>query len=297
MGVAGCRVALVDIADVEDRLGRQQLRALQRQLLLRILRLDEPRGPRIAQQIQRLAEHARLDLGLLVALLRLLGEGGDALFEAFEIGEHQLGLDRFGVGHRIDPALDMGHVAALEAAQNVDDRVDLADVAEELVAEPFAGRGAAHEPGDVDEFELGLDLLGRFGDLPDAIETRIRHGDSADVRLDRAERIIGRLRRRRLGQRVEQGGLADIRQPDDSATKAHDFSLSPMGSAPLALGRSCSQHDLRNAGGISHLGLGEHWPGRGESHHPDPRMLIEMERPFPSPSPLPEGARAIRGVR
>ena len=88
---------------------------------------------------------------------RLLDERGDALLEAFEVGEHQLGLDRLGVGDRIDPALDMGDVAVLEAAQHVDDRVDLADVAEELVAEAFAVRGAAHQAGNVDEFELGLD--------------------------------------------------------------------------------------------------------------------------------------------
>ena len=101
----------------------------------------------------------RLDLGFLVALLRLLDEVGHALLEALEVGEHQLGLDRLGVGDRIDPALDMGDVAALEAAQHMDDRVDLADVAEELVAEALALRGAAHQPGNVDEFELGLDLL------------------------------------------------------------------------------------------------------------------------------------------
>ena len=43
----------------------------------------------------------------------------------------------------------------------------------------------------------------------------VRYGDDADVRLDRAERIIGCLRAR-LGDRVEQGTLADIRQTDDS---------------------------------------------------------------------------------
>ena len=53
----------------------------------------------------------------------------------------------------------MGDVAALEAAQHVDDRVDLADVGEELVAEPFALGGAAHQAGDVDELELGRDDL------------------------------------------------------------------------------------------------------------------------------------------
>ena len=163
-----------------------------------------------------------LDLRLLVALLRLLDQIGHALLEAFEIGEHQLGLDRLRVGDRIDPPLDMGDVAALEAAQHVDDRIDLADIAEELVAEPLAVRGAAHQPGNVDEFELGLDHLHLEAAIArDLLQARVGHGDAADIGLDRAEGIIGRLRRRRLGQRVEQGGLADIRQPDDSATKAH----------------------------------------------------------------------------
>ena len=129
-------------------------------------------GLRVAQQLERLAEHARLDLRFLVALLRLLDEVGDALLEAFEVGEHQFGLDRLGVGDRIDPALDMGDVAVLEAAQHVDDRVDLADIAEELVAEPLALRGAAHQPGDVDELELGLDHLRRFGDLARSVSSR-----------------------------------------------------------------------------------------------------------------------------
>ena len=51
--------------------------------------------------------------------------------------------------------VDVGHVAVLEAAQHVGDGVDLADVGEELVAQALALAGAAHQAGDVDEFELG----------------------------------------------------------------------------------------------------------------------------------------------
>ena len=43
------------------------------------------------------------------------------------------------------------------------DRVDLADVGEELVAEAFALRGAAHQAGDVDEGQPRRDDL---ADLP-----------------------------------------------------------------------------------------------------------------------------------
>jgi hypothetical protein len=58
--------------------------------------------------------------------------------------------------------------------------------------------------------------------LRELVEPGIRHRDVADVRLDRAEGIIRRLRRLRLGQRVEQGGLADIGQPDDTAFETHE---------------------------------------------------------------------------
>ena len=53
------------------------------------------------------------------------------------------------------------------------------------------------------------------------LQPRIGHRDVADVRLDGAERIIGRLRRGGLGQRVEERRLADVGQADDAAFEAH----------------------------------------------------------------------------
>ncbi len=101
------------------------------------------------------------------------------------------------------------------------DGVDLADGGEELVAEPLPPRGTAHEPGDVDEGEPRRHDLRRLGDAGERGEALVGHGDVADVRLDGAERIVRRLCRRRLRQRVEEGGLADVRQPDDTHAKAH----------------------------------------------------------------------------
>ena len=57
--------------------------------------------------------------------------------------------------------------------------------------------------------------------LRQRVQPRIGHRHIADIGLDGAEGIIGRLRRRRLGQRVEQGGLADIGQADDAAFESH----------------------------------------------------------------------------
>ena len=108
----------------------------------------------------------------------------------------------------------------------MDDRVDLADVGEELVAQALALGRAADQPGDVDELDLGLDLLRRFGDLPDPVEARVGHRDAADIGLDRAEGIICRLRRGGLGQGIEKRRFADVRQADDAAAETHDFSNS-----------------------------------------------------------------------
>ena len=65
--------------------------------------------------------------------------------------------------------------------------------------------------------ELGRDDLGRAGDRGELVEPRVGDRDLADIGLDRAEGIIGRLRRLRFGQRVEKGRLADVRQADDAA--------------------------------------------------------------------------------
>ncbi len=187
--------------------------------------LGEPRRLALAQKHERLLEQRQLRLRLLVAALGLLLDRRRALLAGVEIGEHQLGLDRLRVGNGIDAVLDMRDVVVLEAAQHVGDRVHLADVGEELVAEPFALRRAAHETGDVDEREPRRDDLRRLGDRGERVEPLVRHADLADVGLDGAERIVRGFGRRRLRQRIEEGRLADVRQADDAALEAHDLAV------------------------------------------------------------------------
>ncbi len=115
----------------------------------------------------------------------------------------------------------MDHVVVLEAAQHVGDGVHLADMSEELVAEPFALGGPAHQSGDVDEGQPRGDHLSGLGNGSKLVEARVGDGDLAHIRLDGAERVVGGLGRSALGQSVEQGGLADIGQPDDAAFESH----------------------------------------------------------------------------
>jgi hypothetical protein len=97
----------------------------------------------------------------------------------------------------------------------VHDRVGLANVGEELVAEAFTLCCSLDEAGDVDELHDGGDSLLRLHDLGDHDQPRIGHFDHPNVWFDCAERIVRRFRARG-GERVEQGGLSDIRKPDNS---------------------------------------------------------------------------------
>ena len=71
----------------------------------------------------------------------------------------------------------------------------------------------------------------------DRVEPLVGHGDAADVGLDRAERIVRRLRRCRFGQSVEKRRFADVRQADDAAAKAQFEILRFKGTPPLSRGR------------------------------------------------------------
>ena len=148
----------------------------------------------------------------------------DALFQALQIGQHQFGFDRLGIADRIDFAFDMGDVVVFEAAQHMGDGIHFADIGKELVAQPFAFRRAAHQAGNVDEADACGNDLGGFGDRGKFVEARVGHGHVTDIRLDRAKGIIRRLRRRGLGQRVEQRRFADIGQPDNAAFEPHQIS-------------------------------------------------------------------------
>ena len=215
--------ALLDIADIEHGLGRQQPQAREGLALLGI-HLGGAGGLALAQGDQAARHEVEEFLRVLVAALGLLFQRHDALFEAFEIGQHQLGLDGLDVADGVDLALDMGDVGIFKAAHHMGDGVAFPDIGEKLVAQALALGGAAHEARDIHEGETGGDDLLGARDLRQRLEPHIGHRHVAHIGLDGAEGVIGRLRRRRLGQRVEEGGLADIRQANDAAFEAHDAS-------------------------------------------------------------------------
>ena len=110
----------------------------------------------------------------------------------------------------------MDDVVVVEAAHDMHDGVALTDVAEELVAQTGALACALDQTGDIDELHDGGSLFVGLPDLSQLIQPLVGHGHDAAVRLDGAERIVGRLRVLGGGDGVEQSGLADVRQTDDT---------------------------------------------------------------------------------
>src|SRR6185503_3979988 len=127
---------LGDVRDVHDRLRRDEVQlvphvgfALAERYAARGLAVLERREQllqRVAARDGRLLVRLRVALGALIDLLHRL-----------EVREHELRVDDLDVVQRVDLARNVHDVVVLEAAHEVRDRVRLADVREELVAEPL----------------------------------------------------------------------------------------------------------------------------------------------------------------
>ena len=119
----------------------------------------------------------------------------------------------------------MVHVGVFETAHHLDDGVNFADMGEKLIAQPLALARAFDQTGDVDELDHGRDDHVGFDHLLQHLQPRIGHGHHADVRIDGAKRIIGRLGLAGAGDGIKQSRFADVGQTDDSGSQHGDSIL------------------------------------------------------------------------
>ena len=129
----------------------------------------------------------------------------------------------------------MGDLVVFETAHHVRDGVDLANIAEELIAQPLPFGGAANETRNIDKCQPRRHDRRRFRERRKSFQPLIGHCHFTDIRLNGAKWIIGSLRRRGFRQRVEEGRFADIRQADDAAFKTHDSSVTDQTGSPSGL--------------------------------------------------------------
>ena len=133
--------------------------------------------------------------------------------------------------------------------------------ARNLLPRPSPSRGAAHDAGDVDERHRGgQDALGAE-DAGERLEARVGQVHHADVRLDRREGIV-RREHLVLGERVEQGGLADVGQADDADSESHGRPVYPRAHGDRSGDRLCARLGIRP--GVR--------PDPLSDRHPDPPL-------------------------
>src|SRR5207248_8770224 len=176
---------------VQNRLCGQQPEAAQE--LHRVFTLARLPRPTAAIELRdnALQQH-QLELRVLVTGPRRLARLLEPALDDCEIGERQLTGDDVVVAHGIDGSHDVHHIGILKSTDHVHHGVDFADVREELIAQPFALRGAFHESRDVDELDDRGNFFLWLDDGVELLEARVGHFDDADVRLYRAEGIIYR---------------------------------------------------------------------------------------------------------
>ena len=126
-----------------------------------------------------LVEQRLVALGGLAALL-------DLVLDGLEVGVGELELHDAEVLERVGRA---GHVVVGEGPQHEDDGVDLADVAEELVAEALALAGPRHQAADVDELHGGRHDVLALAHLGQRVEPVVGHPGHADVGVGGGERV------------------------------------------------------------------------------------------------------------
>ena len=132
-----------------------------------------------------------------------------------EVGEDELEVELLEVAGRVDAAGRMRVGRILERADDVEQRVGVAQAREVVGRQllgPDAALGRGRRRGQVDVRDVGLDDLLGLEDLGQPVEARVGDLDDADVERDPAVAAgLGVA----AGQGVEDGGLATPGKPDD----------------------------------------------------------------------------------
>ena len=209
--VAGLGRCLVDVANIQHGLSRQQEQVACGVLLFLAVKLNHACVLALFEHFLVCLEHPYFYFCLLVSGGCHLLLPAQASLYGLEVLQLQLGVDDFLVAYRVYAAVNVSDVVVVEAAQHVYDGVGFAYVSEELVAQTFALAGTLYESGNVHNLAGCGHNASRMYNLGELCEAFVGHGYHADVRFDGAKRKVGCLCLR-ARQAVENRRLAHIRQ-------------------------------------------------------------------------------------
>ena len=203
--VARLGTLLIDVADIEHGLCRQEKQIVGSLYL--VFGLEDHRAG-VLTLLQHLfvgLQHAHHRLGVFVARSGHLLLFGQLSFDSLQVLQLQLSINHLFVLYGIDGSAALAHhVGVVKATDDVDDGVALTDVSEKLVAQTLALGRTLDEACYIDNVAGGGNNASWVHDLGQFVEPLVGHGDDAEVRLNRTERIVGCLCFR-ARQAVEEG--------------------------------------------------------------------------------------------
>jgi len=217
--VAVGKRCLVDVGDVQNRLVGQEKEFVDEGLVGGV-HLKGAGPVAGAQVVVEAFEHLKLLGGILIALLRGGLDRVESLVDGLQVFQEKLGVDDLHVAHRIDRSVHVRHLFVLEAAHHVNDGVDLPDLREKLIAESLPLGGSLDEACDVDELDGRRDRLGGVSKLRDARQPLVGNGNNSHIGIHCAEGIVVCVRPS-FAQRVEDRGLSDVGETDETALQRH----------------------------------------------------------------------------
>ena len=153
-----------------------------------------------------------LHLQSLATTASLLTQSLEGLLDKLDILDTQLLADDSQIANGIDITLDVDNLGIIEAAHDLEDGVDGADVRQERVTQTRARGGAAGQTGNIVDGQVGGHLGLGLVVLAEPVEALIGDDDTRLFRVNGGIRKVCRVTQRGLGDGLEEGRFADVGQ-------------------------------------------------------------------------------------
>jgi hypothetical protein len=144
----------------------------------------------------------------------LLDKVLESLLCELNVLETELLADDVQVTDGVDITLDVDDLSVVEAAHNLEDGVDGANVRQESVTKTSTSRGTARQTGDIVDGQVGGDLGLGVVHLAEVIEAVVGDENAGLLRIDGGIWEVGRVTKRALGNGLEESGFTNVGKAD-----------------------------------------------------------------------------------
>ena len=108
----------------------------------------------------------------------------------FNILLQQFLADDVHITARVNTTFDVSDVLAVETTENVENGIDSTDVRQEGVSKTTAFGSTLDKTGNIGDLQNSRNVVLGLKSIDHEIKTLIRNGDTSDIRIDGAERIV-----------------------------------------------------------------------------------------------------------